>query len=263
MKRGDRIYRITGTNTNWPTPLLGRGAYFSHGGRFNRVGQATVYCSLDPMAVITEQAFYQALDWHRAISSQRLSPMAYPLTSQHILWCFTIDPPPPLVDLGDQQAMNMFQYAPHFLHNPSLNPRAGFQSPHQPAARDYTGTQGLADDIRAYIPPAALNQARPEGVKFPSTRMPKKYSHQPSNLALFIMDPGIQTPYQNRSNLVDQWELAIEFLEMRTGQPVTFNTEEIDWVHPRFQIRAGWQPDSSVRWTTTGVSHRSGPVVHS
>jgi RES domain len=231
-----RLYRVTSTNTNWHRPLLGQGAHFTHGGRYNRVSQATVYCSEDPLVAITEQAFYQALDWHRAISFQRKNPMTYPLISRHTLWCFSIDPPPPLIDLEHQQAMDTFQYSPHFLHNPSLNPRPGVQTLFQNPARDYTGTQELADDVRSYSPPPGVNQPRPEGVKFPSTRMPRKYKFQPCNLALFIKDADLQVPYHERSDLIDQWELTIEFLELRSGQPVTFQTREIDWERPRFQI---------------------------
>src|SRR4051794_18981057 len=47
-----RLYRLTGPQVAWPTPVLGQGAYFTHGGRFNRAGQATVYCSEDPIVVI-------------------------------------------------------------------------------------------------------------------------------------------------------------------------------------------------------------------
>ena len=83
LNAGARLYRVTATNTDWPTPLLGQGAFFNHGGRFNRAAQATVYCSEDPLVVITEQAFYQALDWHRAISSQRLNPMAFDFNSSY------------------------------------------------------------------------------------------------------------------------------------------------------------------------------------
>ncbi len=93
---GTRLYRVTSPDTAWPTPLLGRGAYYTHGGRYNRVGQATVYCSEDPLVVITEAAFYQSLEWQHRISGQRLSAMTYPLISDHILWCFTLDPSPPL-----------------------------------------------------------------------------------------------------------------------------------------------------------------------
>jgi hypothetical protein len=55
-------------------------------------------------------------------------------------------------------------------------------------------------------------------------------------LALFINDPSLQVPFHQRSQLLDQWDLTIEFLELRSRQPVTFNTQEIDWQHPRFQV---------------------------
>jgi hypothetical protein len=90
---GARLYRVTSPNTAWPTLLRGEGAYFTHGGRYNRAGQATVYCSEDPVVVITEAAFYRALEWQYRISVQQFHPMTYPLVSDHTLWCFTLDPP--------------------------------------------------------------------------------------------------------------------------------------------------------------------------
>ena len=97
--------------------------------------------------------------------------MTYPLVSDHTLWCFTLDPAPVVIDLEHPQAQHTFQYPPHVIYNPSLNPRHGVQIVGQPPSRDYFGTQALADDIRAYVPHAG---ARPEGVKAPSVRMRRK-----------------------------------------------------------------------------------------
>ncbi|MGP0067234.1 MAG: hypothetical protein ACLQGP_27025 [Isosphaeraceae bacterium] len=146
--------------------------------------------------------------------------MAYPLVSDHILWCFTLDPCPLLVDLEHSQAQHTFQYPPHLIHNPSLNPRHGVQMIGQPPSRDYTGTQELADLIRAYLPPPGTNLPRPEGVKAPSVRMRKKYNYQPFQHALFVMDPGIQVPYANRATLVYQWQLRLEFEQARPRRPL-------------------------------------------
>ncbi len=240
------LYRVTSPNTHWPSPLLGQGAHYTQGGRFNLINQATIYCSEDPLVVIAETAFYEALNWLRAISYQRLLGINYPLVSKHILWSFRIDPPPPIIDLEHPVARAAFQYPPYFLFNPSLNPRKGTQQINQPAsadARDYTGTQMLANEIRGYIPPANTNLRRPEGVKSPSFRLRKKYRHQPQLLALFYLDPGDQIPYQNRANLIDQWELDIEFMQVSPRQSVDHNTSEIDWLRPRIRVGPAGAPN--------------------
>jgi len=239
---GARLYRVTSPSTTWPTPLLGQGAYFTHGGRYNRAGQATVYCSEDPLVVITEAAFYQSLVWQLRISAQRFSAMTYPLVSDHILWCFVLDPPPPLIDLEHRQAQHTFQFPPHLVHNPSLNPRRGVQILGQPASRDYAGTQELADEIRAYLPPPGANQVRPEGVKAPSVRMRKKYSFQPFQLALFVMDPSIHLAFADRATLLNQWQLRLEFEEAAPRKAVSNTTVAIDWTAPRFQLGPIGQP---------------------
>jgi hypothetical protein len=260
---GARLYRVTPSNTPWPTPLLGQGAYFSHGGRYNRVGQATVYCAEDPLVVITEAAFYQALEWQSRLSMQRFSAMTYPLVSDHILWCFTLDPLPALIDLETGQAQHTFQYPPHVIHNPSLNPRRGVQTQGQPPSRDYTGTQELADEIRAYFPPPGASEARPEGVKAPSVRVRKKYNFQPFHLALFVMDPGIQTPYANRATLLIQWHLRLEFEEARHRKAVTNTTVEIEWTAPRFQLGpVGHLPVPSYAGRPRSIEYTVAPQWH-
>jgi hypothetical protein len=165
--------------------------------------------------------------------------MSYPLLSTHILWSFRIEPPPPVIDLAHPDARVGFQYPPYFLFNPSLNPRQGIQQIDQPAlvdARDYQGTQTLADEIRGYIPPANTNRPRPEGVRAPSIRLKKKYRHQPQMLALFFLDPAVQVPYQDRAVLLNQWILEIEFLQVSPRRSVDRDASEIDWLRPRFRV---------------------------
>lgn len=125
LATGAHLYRIIGTDSTWPTPVQGQGAYFTKGGRCNVVSQATVYCSEDPLVVIAEAAFYQAPRWQQRISFDRFNPVAYPLLTKHQLWCFTIDPTPAIVDLEHPDAIRQFQFSPHLLLNPSLNPSPG------------------------------------------------------------------------------------------------------------------------------------------
>jgi hypothetical protein len=42
---GTRFYRVTRLAEAWPGPLLGLGAYFTHGGRYNRPHQQIVYAA--------------------------------------------------------------------------------------------------------------------------------------------------------------------------------------------------------------------------
>jgi RES domain-containing protein len=95
------LYRWTSTpNTVWPDPVKGLGAYYAaspDAGRYHGPGTPTVYCSEDPLAAITEGAYYQALKWQRQLALG--TPLHYPLVSRHGLWVVQIDPPPVFLDL--------------------------------------------------------------------------------------------------------------------------------------------------------------------
>jgi len=164
------LYRITSAATVWPNPVRGHGAYYisKQGNRYNRPDQLTVYCSEDPVASITEGAFYQAIEWHSNMAYSRINAITYPLRSEHILWAFRIDLLPSVVDLESTEAIARFTYQPHILLNPS---------------REYTRTQELADDVRAYTPPSGSPDPRPEGVKAPSIRTLRKGTFQPHQCA--------------------------------------------------------------------------------
>jgi hypothetical protein len=218
---GTRLYRVTGLSETWPNPLLGLGAYFTRGGRYNRPHQQTVYASDDPLVAITEAAFYQALDWQRRIGLHHFLPVGYPLESEHWLWCFTIDPGPPVIDLLHLGAQHQFLHPPHLLLAPS---------------QQYEGTQALADTIRAYIPPPGSLHPRPEGLRAPSVRALPPGKFQPTQFALFVMDPAIQQPYTHRATLVEQWKLTFEFQEPPPRRAVTYNSARIDWRAPRFRL---------------------------
>ena len=60
------FYRVTEPRWSWSTVLSGAGAYFSPGGRYNRLHQKTIYAAEDPLVSIAEFAF------HRAIHLQKL-----------------------------------------------------------------------------------------------------------------------------------------------------------------------------------------------
>jgi hypothetical protein len=231
-----RLYRVTGPADVWPTPLYGLGAYFTKGGRYNQAHQATVYCTEDPLAVIAETAFYEALEWQGKISYHRMNPVRYPLVSDHKLWCFTIDPAPAIIDLEHPQALALFQHTPHMLSNPSLNPDRGTHVRGQPPARDYFGTQYLATDVRGHTPPPGSPDSRPEGVKAPAIRLRGIAGYRPHLLALFVFPPTVHVPYENRSARLLECHLQLRFLQLSPRQAVTAQTVDIDWCNPQFRI---------------------------
>src|SRR5437868_1933428 len=191
LAAGTRLYRVTSPGEVWPTPMLGLGAYFTKGGRYNYAPEPTVYCAEDPLAVLAEAAFYEALEWQAKISTHRFNPVGYPLVSSHKLWCFSIDPAPALIDLEHAQAIALFQHTPHMLLNPSLNPARGPHLPGQRPARDYFGTQDLAKDVRGLMPPAGSPDPRPEGVKAPAIRVKRVARYRAHQLALFVFDAAV------------------------------------------------------------------------
>ena len=230
------LYRVTSAGVVWPTPLLGLGAYFTKGGRYNYATEPTVYCAEDPLAVLAEAAFYEALEWQAKISTHRFNPVAYPLVSSHMLWRFSIDPAPAIIDLEHAQAITLFQHTPHMLLNPSLNPARGPHLSGQHPARDYFGTQDLAKDVRGLMPPAGSPNRRPEGVRAPAIRVKRVAGYRAHQLALFVFDAAVHQPYQDRSNLVMKCDLEFRFLQSGNRQEVTALTVDIDWCRPQFRI---------------------------
>jgi hypothetical protein len=231
-----RLYRVTGPGVNWPTPLFGMGAYFSKGGRYNEASHPTVYCAEDPLAVIAETAFYEALEWQGKISAHRMNPVTYPLVSDHKLWCFTIDPAPAIIDLEHAQSLALFQHTPHMLTNPSLPPDRGTHLRGQPLARDYFGTQHLATEVRGHTPPPRSADPRPEGVRAPAIRLKRIAGYRPHMLALFVLHPAVHIPYEHRAVMVLESDLQLRFLQLSPRQAVTAQTVDIDWCNPQFRI---------------------------
>jgi hypothetical protein len=86
--------------------------------------------------------------------------------------------------------------------------------------------------------------------------MRRKYGFQPSQLALFGMDPGMQVPYANRANVVNQWEVRLEFEQAKPRQAVTNATVEIDWAAPRFQLGPAGHPP------VPAYAGRRGTIAH-
>jgi hypothetical protein len=106
-----------------------------------------VYASDDALVAITEMAYYQALEWRDRIGGGRIgtpipllrpTPPTYPLISSHLLWAFTLNASPLVVDVDDPNAYITFQHAPIEILNPG---------------QAYETTQALADRIRTFTDP--------------------------------------------------------------------------------------------------------------
>jgi hypothetical protein len=220
------LYRVTGPDTVWPAPVQGLGAFYTtkDGSRYNRPHQRTVSCSEDPLVVITEATFYQALKWREAIASSLVHAVTYPFRSEHLFWAFRIDPRPPVIDLEHAGAALTFGYSPHVVTNPSQN---------------YWATQDVADKVRGYAPPLGSPDPPPEGVRAPSVRTPKAGAYQPKQLALFVMDKDPIVPFDQRSQLSARMLLEFEFRAAPPdGGAVDYHSSAINWTKPRFRLTA-------------------------
>jgi hypothetical protein len=129
-----------------------------------------------------------------------------------LLWCFTLDDPPAVIDVDDPIAYATFQHEPIEILNPG---------------QAYTTTQDLADRVRAFTP---AHNPRPQGIKAPSVRTPTAGIYQPYQYALFVMS-GQRLKGQVLSNA----DLTFEFLD-HAGNPVNPNTHGVAWTRPQFQL---------------------------
>jgi hypothetical protein len=157
---GTLFYRVTEPRRSWPDVLSGAGAYFSVGGRYNRIHQKTVFAAEDPLVSIAEYAFHRAVDLQKQIGGGPLNkgpvnPPGLPLKSNHLLWCFRLEITPQLVDVDDPVALQTFGHRPYELLNPS--------------SMDYQRTAMLADLIRHH---SIAHQPVPGGILAPSVRAP-------------------------------------------------------------------------------------------
>jgi hypothetical protein len=221
------------------------GSYYTLGGRYHRPHLRTVYASDDALVAITEMDYYQALEWRERIGGGRIgtpipllrpTPPTYPLISSHLLWAFTLNVSPLVVDADDPNAYITFQHAPIEILNPG---------------QAYETTQALADRIHTFTDP---HHPRPSGIKAPSARTPASGGYQPAQYALFVM-AGRKLSGQ----IAWRADLTLEFLDP-AGNPVSRTTREVAWTRPRFQLgglgaaipafspRRGSRPYQAGRW---------------
>jgi hypothetical protein len=217
---------VTDQGQSWRHVLSGSGAYFSFGGRYNRVHQKTVYAAEDPLVSIAEHAFHQAVEWHRLLRGGPLSthpsfpPPALPFLSEHFLWCFTLRSAPAVVDVEDPLALHTFQHRPSELLNP--------------ASRDYHRTTALADLIRHHPSP---QHPVAGGILAPSVRTPPSPGYTPRQHIFFVSHNVLAIP----GTQVRRWRLTLEFADV-AGQTVTPRTRDVDWTRPWFRLSGARTP---------------------
>jgi hypothetical protein len=222
---GTPFYRATDQSLSWPGVLSGAGAYFSAGGRYNRIHQKTVYATEDPLVSIAEYAFHRAVYLQKVIgggplSASPLDPPRLPLISDHLLWCFTLGIAPRMVDVEDPVALQTFGHRPHELLNPS--------------SKDYHRTAMLADLIRKA---GIAHHPIPGGILAPSVRAPACPGYHPRQHIFFVPHDslalsGIQ---------VRRWKLTIEFRDT-AARSVTTRTRDIDWSRPWVRLGGARRP---------------------
>lgn len=217
---GTHYYRVTDQGRSWADVLSGVGAFFSFGGRYNRIQQKTVYAADDPLVSISEFAFHQAIDWQLMIGGGPFNAIAphpipnLPLVSQHFLWCFSLNTSWQLVDVEDPLALFAFNHRHH--------------EPLNPTPRDYVRTAALADRIRGY-PTPALHHAG--GIIAPSVRTVAPGYNNPRQQVFFVPPAALALP----GTQVRRWNLTIEFKDM-AGNSVNQGTRDIDWTRPQFRL---------------------------
>jgi hypothetical protein len=223
---GTPFYRVTDRGRSGSDVLSGAGAYFSFGGRYNRVQQRTVYAAEDPLVSIAEYAFHHAIHLQTLIGGGPLSahpplpPPRLPLASEHFLWCFTLRNAPQVVDVEDAVALHTFHHRPYELVNPS--------------SRDYHRTAMLADLIRHHPNP---HHPIAGGIIAPSVRTPPSPGYTPRQHVFFVPHNVLAIP----GTLLRRWKLTIEFRDV-AGQNVTSQTRGIDWARPWFRLGGARTP---------------------
>ena len=217
---GAQFYRVTDRGRAWSDVLSGAGAYFSFGGRYNRVQQKTVYAAEDPLVSISEYAFHQAVDLQKFIGGGPLSthpPLPrppLPLVSEHFLWCFTLQNAPKMVDVEDLVARQTFHHYSHELLNPS--------------SENYHRTAMLADMIRHHPNP---HHPVAGGILAPSVRTSPSPGYTPRQHIFFVPHNVLAIP----GTRVRRWKLTLEFRDM-AFHSVAPNTRDIDWTRPWFRL---------------------------
>ncbi len=226
LNPGTLLYRVTDQSLPWPGVLSGAGAYFSAGGRYNRIHQKTVYAAEDPLVSIAEYAFHRAVNLQKVIgggplSASPLDPPKLPLALDHLLWCFTLGIAPQVVDVEDPVALQTFGHRPHELLNPS--------------SQDYHRTAMLADLIRHYCMTRHPTRGRHPRSLRPDAGLGPGYT--PRQQILFVPHDALILS----GTQVRRWTLTIEFRDT-AGQSVTNSTRDIDWSRPWIRLGGARRP---------------------
>jgi hypothetical protein len=214
-------YRVEKIGRRGADVLKGIGAFYCkvNGGRYNLSRQRTVYASADVLASITEQAFYDALEWRVAIGTRMLMNQPSQFVREHRLWAFQLNRDCEVVDLLDTAAQHKFGYPGYVLFNPTNE--------------HYRPTQELMDQVYKHAPPAGVML---QGVQAPSARSPiiaAAPPFQPHQHVFFLLAHQL---HGLPGHVTDCWSLEIEFLDCN-DHPVTRASAGVNWRQPRFRLK--------------------------
>ena len=242
------LYRVTRIDDDWADVPLGKGAFFSVGGRYNTAGQPTIYASEDPLVALTEYAWHNSLALTETLGG--LHPqITYPLTASAKLWRFQFNTAIILADLTSQLASQQLGFPAHMPWNPH--------------PKQYAASQAVATRLWSH------QQPRPEGLLAPSIRMPVASAYQPMQVVLFALPtlPGVPKTLAERAILLDNWEVELEMATLVNSSPVTQIDSHIAWskpwcrltgttaVVPKFAGRPRGSPLAVNTWFTLDVCY--------
>jgi RES domain-containing protein len=214
------LYRASRAGDSWANVLQGYGAFFSAGGRYNRVDQQTIYTSRDVRAALAEFAWHAGLNFSTALG--KADDLNYPLKTTGKLWRFQFTTPITLVDITAAACAHHFGFPAHAAFNPHPD--------------RYERCQLIADRLRNWVKPPPPNQ-RPEGLEAPSIRTSPAGAYSPRQIVLFVRPSPEVVPesLEARATLLADWDIELEFTTP-TGQAVSAIDQLVGWLTPRFRL---------------------------
>lgn len=213
------LYRVTRAQDTWADVLQGLGSFYNHGGRYNRVGQQTVYATPDPLVALCEFAWHSALKHTQQLGDRK--SVIYPCTDNGKLWQFQLATPITLVDLTNPAAANRLAFPAH--------------APTNPHPERYAHCQHIADQVRV-MTGSSGSQTRPEGVYAPSLRTPATATKSMQVVLFYMPTPVVPQTLQSRGLPISDWNIELEFLTASNRQPVTPTDLHIAWNRPQFRL---------------------------
>jgi RES domain len=255
LPAGTPLYRVTRTEDTWADVLAGYGAFFlRNGGRYHTAGQPTVYASEDPLAALTEFGWHAGLTFCDDLGNHA-STLPYPVSTRAKLWQFDLTTQVVLADLTSAATVQQIAL--------TLNQPFPVQLPWNPHPDRYHASQAIATRLRANANP------RPEGLLAPSVRTAVAGAHHPRQVVLFVLPVAqnlAQQTLAQRANLLDQWDIDLEFgtagTHLSVGPTDPLVAWSAPWVRlsganavPKFIPRPGSKPLTTGTWFALDVRY--------